>query len=323
MKFRTEIEIDRWSRTIGYDDNILTLGSCFANNIAERLFKRRFRVVASPTGILFNPASVERAIRAMLSPMAIDKESLVYQDGRYLSYDFHSAISGQSPAEAASAMEHALRLGGEAIRSADHIIITLGTAWVYRLKASGEVVANCHKQPHRLFDRELLSVDECVALLESIIGAIPSTTQLILTLSPVRHIGDGMEENSLSKAVLRVAIDKICRQHNEVVYFPSYEIMMDDLRDYRFYAEDMVHPSSVAVDYIATKFFDASLSEQAKRLMPKAMAIVQAAQHRPLNSQSAEYKNFCQRQLQSIDELKEIDFTEEKSYFERMLQINL
>ena len=324
MKFRTEIEVAPWQRPIDYSQTILSLGSCFADNIAARLRERKFRIVASPTGILFNPASIARIIERMhLNDKPISRDELFTSDERWLSYDFHSKFAGETPDQAIDIMQTALDSGHEALEHADHLILTLGTAWVYRHTETGEVVANCHKQPHATFRRELLTVEEVVACLERIIACLNPTTQLILTLSPVRHIGEGMEDNSLSKAILRVAIDSVVKRYAGAIYFPSYEMLMDDLRDYRFYGDDLVHPSTTAINYITEKFFDAALSSETKRIVPTVEKIVRAAQHRPLNATSREYKTFCEKQLAAIEELKSIDLNEEKYYFQRMLQINL
>ena len=228
MKFRTEITPVRWRESIGYDDTILSLGSCFANNIAAKLAERKFRVVASPTGILFNPASIALAIERMAKLKTPCQEELIEVGGRWLSYDFHSDISATTKAEAIATMQKAIEVGNKALTTANYTIITLGTAWVYRLKSSGEVVANCHKQPHQNFSRELLTVADVVEMLERIIKATQS--HIIFTVSPVRHIGEGAEDNSLSKSILRVAIAEVCSRYSErTVYFPSYEIMLDDV----------------------------------------------------------------------------------------------
>lgn len=243
MKFRTEVDIKPWSEPIGHDCHIVCLGSCFAQNIARRLERSKFRVVESPTGILFNPSSIARSME-MMANGTVDRASLIEADGRYLSYDFHSSLSGSSPEEATTMMQEALRIGRKAIRESDLVIVTLGTAWAYTLIETGNVVANCHKQPTALFERRLLTISEITDALEHIVELSPR--RVLLTISPVRHIGEGVEDNSLSKALLRVAVNEIVAKHgNRVAYFPAYEIMMDDLRDYRFYDSDMVHPRSL------------------------------------------------------------------------------
>lgn len=322
MMFRTELKLKPWSERLDYRSRIVSLGSCFANNIAKRLAASKFKVTESPTGILFNPASIAHSMELMVGDHSVDPQSLIRLGARVLSYDFHSALSGQSVESATEIMNEALHSGGQAIKHSDIIIITLGTAWVYRLRSTGKVVANCHKQPASNFSRELLSTDECVECLERIVALAPR--RVVFTLSPVRHLGEGLEDNSLSKATLRVAIGRVCAAHPERVgYFPSYEIMLDDLRDYRFYASDMLHPSDLAVDYIVDKFYDIALSEEAKALKLKVDKIIQASEHRPFDPASDEHKRFCNAQLRTIESIEGVDFSKEKAYFESMLQINL
>ena len=320
--FRTAIEPKPWSDKIGYDSHIVCLGSCFADNIARYLSESKFRVTASPTGILFNPASIARSMRLMSNNSQIEESSLIDLGGRFVSYDFHSSISGRSRSEAVGSMTDALTVGGNALKSSNLLIVTLGTAWAYILSETNRVVANCHKQPSALFERRLLSVGEVVEALECIVALAPQ--RVVFTLSPVRHIGEGLEDNSLSKATLRVAIEEVCRRHPErVIYFPSYEIMMDDLRDYRFYDSDMLHPSAVAIEYIASRFFDAALTNEAKTLKIKVDKIVEASKHRPFDPTSNNYIRFCKSQLEAIATLNNIDLEKEKAMFEEKLQINL
>ena len=321
MKFRTEITLAPWNEKIEYTDSIVCLGSCFASNIAAKIKESKFNVEDNPLGILFNPVSIANSVRMMSSQRAITQNDIFERNGRYVSFMFHSSLSATTPHEAIAVMEDAITRGSEAIKNARLIIVTLGSAYVWRDRG-GEVVANCHQIGAKNFTSELLSLEDIVQSLEDIISL--TTAKILFTVSPVRHLNDGLEGNSLSKALLRVAISKIVDKHPErTSYFPSYEIVMDDLRDYRFYNADMLHPSPQAVDYIAEKFFDAALSERAKQQQSKVLEIMQARNHRPLNPASEAYKNFCRQQLEAIAELKAIDFSEEKSYFEQMLQINL
>ena len=322
MKFRTEIDIKPFEHCIDYSDSILSLGSCFATNISQRLTQHKFKVTNSPTGILFNPASIAATVELMSSGYRVTERDLLECGEGYASYLFHSELSSLDKSEAIAQMQRALDCGAEALRSSQHTIITLGTAWVYRLKETGRVVANCHKQPAALFSRELLTTEQIIESLETILSH--TSSQLIITISPVRHLGDGMEDNSLSKALLRVAVAEFVARHSErVKYFPAFEILIDDLRDYRFYADDLVHPSTMAVDYIAQKFFDAALSAQAKERLATIESIVRAANHRPLNPGSEQHKSFCRKQLEAIKAIKDVDLSKESEYFEQMLQINL
>ena len=322
MKFRTEIEKISWKSPIEYSSHILSLGSCFAERISSMLEERKFRVTPLPTGILFNPASIAQSLNLMASRHKVSKEELFEVDGRWLSYNFHSSLSAATPEEAMAEMQGAIERGGEALDSATHLIITLGTAWIYRLRESGAVVANCHKQPASMFSRELLSVESIVEMLQPVCESFKG--DIILTVSPVRHVGEGLADNSLSKAILRVAVDTLQRQYPErVSYFPAYEIVIDDLRDYRFYAEDLVHPSQMAVEYIGEKFFEVALSANSKAVMSRVERIVQATKHRALNPHSESYKRFCRQQLDAIEQIKGVDLSKEKQFFDTMLQINL
>ena len=321
MKFRTEIAIAPWSEKLEYRDNIVCLGSCFASNIAAKLKESKFNVADNPVGILFNPASIARSIRLMTSQTPITLSDVFERNGRYVSFMFHSSLSGATAEEAVEVMNNAVIEGGKQLNSAKLIIVTLGSAYVW-IDRCGEVVANCHQVGASNFTTELLSLEQIIPNLEDIISR--TSANILFTVSPVRHLNDGLEGNSLSKALLRVAIDKVIQNHPErVSYFPSYEIVMDDLRDYRFYDSDMLHPSAQAVEYIAEKFFAAALSEKATGQRDKVINIMQARHHRALNPNSEAYKNFCRKQLNAIAELKEVDFSEEKDYFEQMLQINL
>lgn len=321
MKFRTEITIAPWSEQIGYNDKIVCLGSCFASNIAGKLRESKFNVTDNPTGILFNPKSIARSVAMMRNGARVTEEDIFERNGRYVSYLFHSSISGATPEEALDAMNNALNNGRRSLEEATLIIITLGSAYVWR-DSSGEVVANCHKMSAKNFSNELLTTEQVTDSLREIIDN--TKAKILFTVSPVRHLNDGLEGNSISKAILRVATNNIISQYpNRASYFPAYELVIDDLRDYRFYAEDMLHPSAQAVEYVTGKFFEAALSDDAKKRQNKVLDIVQARSHRPLNPHSEAYRNFCQTQLKNIAELGDIDFSEEKKYFEQMLQINL
>lgn len=325
MKFRTEIEVKKWQQPLEYSDQIVCLGSCFATNIAERMRAHKFNVISSPTGILFNPASIARAVDMMVKSYegnrVVDPAMMIHHDGRYLNYDFHSSISGHSMEHAAKVMYEVLVEGGHYIKGCDLAIITLGTAWCYVHKESGRVVANCHKQHASLFERRLMSVAEVVEQLVNVVENIGG--RVLFTVSPIRHVGEGLEDNSLSKAILRVAVSEVCSMYGGGVdYFPSYEMMMDDLRDYRFYAADMVHPTVQAIDYIADKFFDAALSERARQTMQQVDKIVAAAEHRPFNPHGESYKAFCRKQIEVIDALNDVDLSKERVFFERILVEN-
>lgn len=316
MKFRTEIEIKPFARRIDYGSHIFALGSCFAENMAERMLRAKFRITANPMGILFNPASIADALARFATDKLYSESDLTEHGDRWFSFDAHTSLDGSTMQEALQSLNGALDKGREALRKADWVILTFGTAWVYELAESGRVVANCHKMSQAMFRRRRLSAEEIVAMYEPLIGqGILHDKQILLTVSPVRHLADGLDGNAVSKAVLRLAAEELALQYDNVHYFPSYEITTDDLRDYRFYAEDLVHPSQQAVEYIWEKFADALLTDEAKALLPRVEQIVAAACHRPFNPAGEEYARFCTRMLAAIEALPEIDFSAERKIF--------
>ncbi len=326
MQFRTVIDIKSFDRKIDHSSRILSLGSCFADNIARRMQRAKFRVEASPTGILFNPESIARAVERFAASESPAREELRHDGERYFGYDFHSAFADADPERALAAMREAARRGADALRRADTVIITFGTAWIYRLRENGEVVANCHKQPQSLFARELLAADRIADSYAKLLEGPLADKHVIFTVSPVRHLGDGAERNSLSKAVLRVAVGELASRFPDAYYFPSFEIMNDELRDYRFYADDMTHPSQTAVDYIWERFGATAFAESARRAAERAERIAEAAEHRPFDPRGEAHRNFCRAMLRRIDELRreqpQMQFDDEKEYFNSFLEIN-
>ena len=323
MEFFTQIKIKPFDKRISHSQQILSIGSCFAENIAQRLRSAKFHVTSSPTGILFNPESIADCIDALSQKRVIAEEQLQQANGVWFNFDFHSLFSSPDRDTAVSTMQSAINQGSEALNNSEVVIITFGSAWVYRHKASGKVVANCHKQPQSIFQRELLSTHQIVERWSKLLESTLRGKQVIFTVSPIRHLGEGMEQNSLSKATLRVAIGEIVRRHDNASYFPSFEIMNDDLRDYRFYAEDMVHPSALAIDYIWKCFSEAAFSPATQSLIERIEAISKAMAHRPFNPQSEAYRRFCQQQLEEIKKIRlmfpKANFQREYEFFAKYL----
>ncbi|MDE5730053.1 MAG: GSCFA domain-containing protein [Alistipes sp.] len=320
MKFRTEIRIGPLGTAIGYENRMLTLGSCFAEHLAARLAEAKFRIASNPTGVLFNPVSIAAAIETFLAPRPVAEEELHTHHGLHFHYDFHGSFSDDDPHQALARMNAARAAGAEALRQADRLILTFGTAWVYELTETGRAVANCHKQPAALFRRRRLSPDQIAERFDGLLQGPLADRQVILSVSPVRHLGEGLADNFASKATLRLAVEELLRRHANAVYFPAYEILMDDLRDYRFYADDLVHPSAQAVEYVWELFSQAALTEQARVLLPQVRAVVAAANHRPLHPGSEAYRDFCRRQLVAIAALPEADLSAEREFFERQMR---
>ena len=329
MQFRTTIELKPFDRRIDHSQTILSLGSCFASNVAERLSRAKFCVTSSPTGILFNPESIAATLDRFDAVARGDNgalpaaEDLAYGNERWFSYDFHSDFSATDATDALAAMQEAVRHGAQALKDAQVVIITFGTAFVFRNKQSGDVVANCHKQPQALFQREMMSAEQIAARYISLMQGPLAGKQVIFTVSPVRHLADRLEQNSLSKATLRVAVDVIQKACPNAYYFPSYEIVMDELRDYRFYADDMTHPSRMAIDYIWERFGEVAFSDKTKALNERIERIVKASEHRPFNRNGQEYKAFCRTQREKITQLESehpsVCMAKEKEFFDTYL----
>ncbi len=322
MKFRTQLDIAKSAQPLCYSSRILALGSCFAHSIGGKLRDSKFDIEINPLGVLFNPLSIVSAIERFEERRGVQVGDLQHGRQGWFHFDFHSSLSDIKADVAAAKMNDAVDKGHRSLRHCDTVIITLGSVWVYRLVESGEVVANCHKEPSRVFERSAMSVSEVVDAVGSQVAKYPDK-RFIFSVSPVRHLADGAVENSLSKATLRVALAEIESKYSNASYFPAYEILMDDLRDYRFYADDMLHPSTQAIEYIWSKFCDSQISDTSLQQLQKVTDIMRAAAHRPFNECSEQHQEFCRRQLSRINELPNIDFGKESAYFRSQLQNNL
>lgn len=285
MRFRTETEPVRTSMRITYDTPVFMAGSCFSDNISARLVRGGFDVCANPSGTLYNPLSIEAMIHALVAERRVTEEELVECSGVWHSMDHHSSFSSRQRAAVVDKVNDAYSHGARALRGAGIMILTFGTAWIYT--RAGRVVANCHKLPAVEFDRRRLDVDEAAGAIGRAVTAARSVNAalpVVLTVSPVRHVADGLHGNNLSKATLLLACDRVCRDFKDVIYFPSYEMLNDDLRDYRFYDADMKHPSPVAVDYIYERFSGTFMSDDTRRKALCAEAEWRRAAHRSLIS---------------------------------------
>ena len=329
MQLYTKTQIKPFSEKIDHQSSIFSIGSCFADNMAKRLNSLKFDVASSPTGILFNPESIALAIERFAayndgdSSALPQRNELHYDNGLWFHYDFHSAFSNSDSDKALEQMQEAVKLGAEALKRADTVIITFGSAIIYRYNENQQVVANCHKQPQRFFSKEMLDVESIAERYIKLCLNSLADKRIIFTVSPIRHLSDGLEINSLSKAVLRVALDRIAQHADNVTYFPAFEIMNDELRDYRFYAEDMTHPTLLAISYIWERFTQAAFSDETTKLIAQIEQIATDVAHRPFNPSSEAYKTFCIKNLARIEELNTeyplLDFTEEKRHFSKYL----
>ena len=310
MQFSTPTDIQPLSRRIGHDARLLVMGSCFAEHMGTRLQQIKWRAVVNPFGVLYNPLSIAEALGRLIDAHRYGEDELAeFPDGGWNTWLHHSRYSHPDRREALDAINNSMEAAAEMLAQADWLVLTLGTAWVYRLKEDGRVVGNCHKVPEREFVRQRLSVDEIVetfvALLDRLWSVNPGA-RVLLTVSPVRHLKDGLHGNQLSKATLLLAVDELCRRMPErCVYFPAYEVLMDELRDYRFYAEDMAHPSKQAVDYVWERFVEHCTDEAAHAFMSEWSKVCRALEHRPFKPDSEQYRAFVRQNMLKIAELKE------------------
>ncbi|MEI6866430.1 GSCFA domain-containing protein [Flavicella sp.] len=303
--FRTQYKTKPQSNQIDYSSNLVLFGSCFSENIDKKFDYFKFKTTSNPYGILFNPAAIEKAISECLEKKIYTEQDLIFYNGLWHSFNHHSDFSGLYKDEVLNNINSTIQKGYNQLKSASHIIITLGTAWVYKLIEENNIVANCHKIPQKRFNKIILSVDEIVKILENIkrlIKKINSQAIFIFTVSPVRHLKDGMIENTQSKSHLLIAIHRVISP--QTFYFPSYEIMLDDLRDYRFYKQDMIHPNQLAMDYIWTLFKNTWISQNSEFLFTEIDAIQKALQHKPFNPDSEQHKLFVSKLKRRIYKLK-------------------
>ncbi len=294
MDLQTKIPLQpQLNNQIDYNSKVLLIGSCFVENIGDKLEYFKFKNTINPFGILFHPKSIETLVTNAVANNKFSKKDIFFHNEQWHCFDAHSILSNTSEEQLLLDLNEKVKLTNNQIRETTHIIITLGTAWAYRFIENNQIVANCHKVPHKKFKKEILSVDKITSSLENIerqILSINSNVHFIYTVSPVRHLKDGFVQNQQSKSHLITAI----HQHklSNSSYFPSYEIMMDELRDYRFYADDMIHPSITAINYIWNKFQQVWISEDASATMDEVDTIQKGLLHRPFNPNSISHQQF-------------------------------
>ena len=299
MKFRTEFIPPQSDRLLNPEQSVVLIGSCFTDYIGKRMRECRWAAYPNITGTLFNPSSIAKVMHLACAPNDAYEavtDSLASREGLWMSWLTDSGCTTYSESETGERVRNRLFDLHSRLKGARTLVVTFGTAWIYELRQRpGYVVANCHKFPSETFVRRRLSVDEIVmewnGLIQMLAGKFPQL-RVIFTVSPVRHLKDGFEGNSRSKSILLLACEEICEANDRAEYFPSYEIVNDDLRDYRFYDSDLVHPSPVAVDYIWEKFQDRYLSRESRSLLAEGEKVTKRLNHRPLmygDSDMAQY----------------------------------
>jgi len=309
MDLFSRIDLPKSSVEVSYDDRNMLFGSCFAESIGNMFIEHHFQVDLNPFGILYNPESIALAITRLLENKKLDNEELFFYDGLYHSFEHHGSFSSISKESCLQKINNRLASSADNFLRASKLFITFGTSYVYRLKETEQTVANCHKLPAKLFVRERLSMQQIVVQwAELLIRLFDMNRDLIVffTVSPVRYWQDGVHENQISKSILLLAIEALQTRFPErIVYFPAYELMMDELRDYRFYAEDLFHPSDTAIQHIWERFTETYMNKQTLQLLREVNQIQKALNHKPLNPNSESYKHFLSHTLNKIEQLNE------------------
>lgn len=304
MDFRTVVKIPLPDFSIDHKMRQMLFGSCFSENIGKKLLENKFSVDVNPFGILYNPSSISTAIFRLMRNERFSENDLVFHNNVYQSFLHHGSFSHPDKLQCLEQINNRFDNAVGTLNKADVIFITFGTAYIYQLKSDNKVVGNCHKFPSDMFNRKRLSVqdifDDWTKLIAKLLDKNPQL-QLVFTVSPIRHFKDGAHENQLSKSTLHLAIAAL-KEHfgRNVHYFPAYEIVMDELRDYRFYTSDMLHPSDVAVDYLWKRFSETYFTDQTLSIMQEWAEIYRALQHRPLNGVTENYQSFL---LQTKDKI--------------------
>ena len=312
MNFTTQIPIAKSSKPIDYNSKIVSFGSCFAENMGNKFQYFKFQSKTNSFGIIFNPVSIERIIERVVCNKAFTEEDIFFHNEQWHCFEVHSDVSESSKEKLLKNLNQILAETKKQLQEATHLIITYGSSWVYRNIEKDAIVANCHKVPQKQFTKELLSVESIEKSIQNTLDLLeklnPNCT-IIFTISPVRHLKDGFIENQWSKAHLIAAIQgklntEVCKL-KYANYFPAYEIMMDELRDYRFYAEDMLHPSQLAIDYIWKRWKESSISETAFGTMNTVEGVQKSLQHRPFNPYSDKHQSFVNKLQDEIIKLQE------------------
>lgn len=326
MQFRTTFQISESEFKLNHHHKILTIGSCFSDEMGNRLVDLKFDGLINPFGIIFNAYSIKHLInRSLYKKYYTIKD--VHQNGeQFFCFDVHSSFNSLSKESILEQLNKTIDLVHQQLITCDVLMITLGTSWVYQYKLNHQIVANCHKVEAKQFDKVLLSSEENFKFLDSIVSNLIEfnpTLKIITTVSPIRHIKDGMVENNVSKARLIDALFKLNEKYKQVKYFPSYELVMDDLRDYRFFKSDLIHPSEQAIEYIWEKFVETYFNQNTITINQKIQKIISALNHRPFNEDSLSHQKFLVKILLWIEELEKghnLNFEAEKLFLQSKIQ---
>ena len=291
-------------QTIAYGDGLLFLGSCFADEVGALCRGLGFDAMVNPFGVLYNPASIAQSMERLDTGQAFEHDDvIVVGENQYCTFSHNTSFWSSSETALLEQTNRSLAEAHVHFMASKWVVISLGTSWVFKNKVSGKVVSNCHKLPANQFDRQFLSVERSSQYLAEIVQRHPEK-QFVFTVSPLRHLKDGLHENQLSKAALLLAVDKVCMTYDNAHYFPAYEILLDELRDYRFYKEDMVHPTEQAVRYIWERFTDFAIDPKERSAMKAAAELKQMLQHRPVFPESEAFRKFEELKEKKVNALQ-------------------
>ena len=308
MNFRTQVELPEKETEIRHSEQIMLFGSCFAENIGNLLQQNKFCCDVNPFGILYNPQSIASALYQLLEKDSYTEKDLFVANERWHSWMHHGDFSSSSQEEALAKVNSRFVKAKQHLAKADWLIVTFGTSYVYIHKEAQKVVGNCHKMPGRMFTRSMLDMKTIVDVWQDVLKKcreVNPNLKVLFTVSPIRHAKDGMHGNQLSKATLLLAVDGLCRTCSGCFYFPSYEIVMDELRDYRFYADDMLHPSQMAVGYLWECFSQCYFKEETQTVMKEWAEIRRGLEHKPFEPESETYRHFLSQIVLKITRIKE------------------
>ncbi len=307
MNFHLQFQISPFKEKINYRQSLLFMGSCFAQNIGEEMECQNFNALINPNGIVYNPASIAIALRKYISDYRIKEDDLFYANEVWNSWEHHSDFSRVSKMQTEEMINESYEDAHELLKQAEWLFITFGSAWYYTLNETGQTVSNCHKVPQKDFTKHLLTTTEIVKDYTTLFKQLAKfnyNLKIVFTVSPVRYIRDGVVENNRSKAILLEAVHQLKELYKHVFYFPAYELVIDDLRDYRFYEDDLVHPNYMAMEYVFEKFMETIFDEETKIIYKQINQLNTDLAHEPIHEQTAGYKKFVSNSIAKAKQLQ-------------------
>ncbi|GAB4449932.1 MAG: GSCFA domain-containing protein [Bacteroidia bacterium] len=328
MKWHLDIQIDKYPFEIHLHDKIFLMGSCFAENLAIWLKERYFNIFSNPNGVLFNPISIFNVLNNIIQhPDTFDEKFLFNDNGQWKSFLHQTYFFNENKDELKQELINTQKNAHQFLKSSQYLFITFGSAFIYEHKELKEVVSNCHQLPSNVFERKLLSVEQIVKHFNELIIELKKMNpdiKIVFSVSPVKYLAYGAINNNLSKSTLLLAVHQLCLHNDNAFYFPAYELITDDLRDYRFFKDDLAHPNEMAVEYVMQKFYESMLSNNTQSIIKRLEKIIAAQKHQIKNIYSQQTQNFARRMLDECITLEKefpyLNLSDKKRYFEQLIQ---